>query len=411
MLSGSYFKLARGSILSSKWRSLLTMLGVVIGVVSVVTIVSIGQGVKQQVTAQITERGADLITILPGERVKRGGDGQIISFNPLIGGSGISFSEADYKTVAELADIRPVVPFGSVVGVAKTATREYAGAEIIAATEGVPAVLNQKLAFGSFYKDDEPGANSAVIGARVAEQLFGENVPLGKSLTVRDREFIVRGIFEEFENQVSFVPGADYDNGIFIPYRAGQEMMGGTIRIDQILTRPTDPDTVDATVAIIGETLKRARAGQEDFVVLTQEENLALSAKLLDIVTSMIGAVAAISLVVGGIGIMNIMLVSVTERTKEIGIRKAVGATNRQILYQFLTEAAVLSLAGGFLGVVLALLANFLLRIFTDLQPVITWPVVGIACAAALGVGLFFGVAPALKAARKDPIEALRHEQ
>lgn len=408
MFLGSYLKLAWAATRSSKWRSLLTMLGVVIGVASVVIIVSIGQGIKQQVARQINQRGEDLITILPGERVKRGADGKIVSFNPTQ--SGISFSETDYKTVSQLIGLDPIVPFGRVVGVAKTAEREYSGAEIVAATGGVPSVLKQRLAFGSFYRDDEPGSNSAVIGPRVAERLFGENVPLGKSLTVRGHEYIVRGIFEEFENGTSIVPGTNYDNAIFIPYRAGQESMGGTIQIYQILVRSADPNKIDENVEIITGALKQARAGQEDFTVLKQDENLALANNLLNVLTTMISAIAGISLLVGGIGIMNIMLVSVTERTREIGIRKAVGATNRQILYQFITEAAVISLVGGLLGVIVAFISNFLLRIFTDLQPVITWPVIAMACGVALLVGLFFGVAPAFKAARKDPIDALRHE-
>ncbi len=411
MFSGTYLKLARAAIRSNKWRSLLTMFGVVIGVASVVTIVSIGEGVKHQVSEQIKQRGDDLITILPGGRIKRDHNGQITNFNPLDVQGGVSFSEADYKAVLQIPSVKPVVPFGRVVGLAKTASNEYEGAEIIAATEGVPLVLNQKLAYGSFFADNELKANSAVIGQRVAERLFGENVPLGKSLIIRDREFIVRGIFDKFSNGSAFVASADYDNAIFIPYKAGQETMGGTIQIYQILTRPTDAQHMDDTVAALAQALKTARAGQEDFTVLKQDENLALANNFLNVLTSMISAVAAISLVVGGIGIMNIMLVSVTERTKEIGIRKAVGATNRQILYQFLTEATVISLLGGILGVIIALLANFLLRIFTDLRPVVTWPIVIVACGIALIVGLFFGVAPALKAARKDPIDALRYEQ
>lgn len=410
MFFASYLKLAWASVRSNKWRSLLTVLGIVIGVMSVVTIVSIGEGVKRQITEQINQRGEDLITVLPGERLRRDEGGRLVSFNPMAQQSGISFSESDYKIVAQVNGLEPVVPFGRVVGVAATASKQYPAAEIIATTEGAPSVLNQKLAYGSFYRDDEPGTNSAVIGQYVAEQLFGENVPLGKSLKVRGQEFIVRGVFDEFENRAPFVPGVDYGNAIFIPYRVGQEIMGGTIQIYQILTRPSDSQNVNPSVSAITQALKRARAGQEDFMVLKQDENLALTGNMLDVLTTMIGAIAAISLLVGGIGIMNIMLVSVTERTKEIGIRKAVGATNRQILYQFLSEAVVLSLTGGLLGIFCALLANFLLRIFTDLQPVITLPVVGVASGVALGVGLFFGVAPALKAARKHPIDALRHE-
>ncbi len=410
MLLGGYFKQAIKSIKSAKWRSLLTMLGIIIGVVSVVTTISLGEGVKKQVSDQIRRRGDDLITILPGQHIRRDDSGNIAGFNSLFGQSGITFTELDYKTVEQVPGMSAVVPFGRVVGLAKTPEREYQRAEIVATTDALPQILNQKLEFGSFFSDDEAGTKDAVIGRRVAEELFGENVPLGKSFFIRDREFIVRGIFEEFVSNVSLLPGADYNNAVFIPYKVGQELMGGNIQIHQILAKPARIEDIDIRVADITNALRTARGGQQDFTVLKQAENLALANNVLSLLTNLITGIAAISLLVGGIGIMNIMLVAVSERTREIGIRKAVGATNRQILYQFVTEAAVLSLVGGLLGILLSMAANVLLRIFTNLQPVITLPVVGMACGLALGVGILFGATPALRAARKDPIDALRHE-
>lgn len=410
MLLGGYLKLAITSIRSARWRSLLTMLGIIIGVVSVITTVSLGEGVKKQVSEQIAQRGSDLVTIMPGEHVSRDESGRIVGFNPLINQAGTAFTESDYKTVQQVKNLKSVVPFGRVVGLVETTERSYEGAGVIATTEGLPGILNQKIEFGAYYKDDEVAMNSAVIGKRVAERLFQENVPLGKSFTIRGREFIVRGVFQEFASRPSFIPGDDHDNAVFIPYKAGQELMGGNIQIYQVLVRPADIGQIDLVIDDIKEALKKNRAGQEDFTILRQEESIALANSVLSLITNLIAGIAAISLLVGGIGIMNIMLVSVTERTREIGVRKAVGATNRQILYQFITEAAVLSLTGGFLGVLLSLLANFLLRILTDLQPVITMPVVGAAGGVALGVGILFGAMPALRAARKDPIVALRHE-
>lgn len=404
-----YLKLAISSIRSARWRSLLTILGIVIGVVSVVTIISLGEGVKQQVSRQINQSGKDLITILPGQRVRRDQTGNIASYNPLASSSGTSFSDTEFKTLQQLPDIKPVVPFGKVVGLVKTNERSDAGAEVIATTEGLPLVLNEKLEFGAFFTDNEITGNSAMIGRRVAEQLYGEGAPLGKSLTIRDREFIVRGIFEEFDTTATFLPGTDYNHAVFIPYKTGQELMGGTMQLYQILAKPVDPAQLDSSINNLTQSLRQVRAGQEDFTVLKQHENLALTTGILDKLTNLITAIAAISLLVGGIGIMNIMLVSVTERTREIGIRKAVGATNRQILSQFMTEAAVLSLMGGIFGILLSVLTNYLLRIFTDLLPVITIPVMVAVGVGALLLGMVFGIAPALRAARKDPIEALRY--
>jgi putative ABC transport system permease protein len=278
---------------------------------------------------------------------------------------------------------------------------------VIGAPEGVPEVLNQELAFGSFYKDSD-SKDAAVIGKRIAERLFQENVPVGKSFEFRGRNFIVRGVFDEFSTS-PLTPATDYNNAVFIHYNISKELVGGQTHIYQILLKPTEPKNAARLARDIQGGLRAARGGQEDFTVLRQDENLALADEVLNLLTAMIAAVAGVSLLVGGIGIMNIMLVSVSERTHEIGIRKAVGATNQQILSQFILEAGVLGFVGGTLGAIFSLLVNYLLRIFTELQPVITLPVVLIATLVSLIVGVVFGATPALRAARKDPIEALRN--
>lgn len=410
MFLGRYFKLAILSIRRSKWRSSLTVLGIVIGVGSVVTIVSLGEGVKLDIANQISKRGADLITVLPGQRVQRDDQGNIANINLSLNQTNVSFGEADYKTVQGASGVNKVVPFGKVVGVAENGKRQYKEAEIVATTKDLPAVINQELEFGSFFADDEPGSKGAVIGRRVAEELYGESAPLGKSIMIREREFIIRGVMEQYRSSSFLLPSENYNNTVFIPFRAGQELMSGGIQIYQILAKPVNFDNIEETATAINAALEEERSGQHDFTVLEQDENLALANSILDMITQLTAGIAGISLLVGGIGIMNIMLVAVSERTSEIGIRKAVGATNRQILYQFMTEAAVLSLLGGLIAIVASVFANFLLRIYTDFRPVITLQIVAAALVLALVVGIFFGVAPAIKAARKDPINALRHE-
>ncbi|MBA3758220.1 ABC transporter permease [Candidatus Saccharibacteria bacterium] len=407
MLWRNNAKLALASLKSAKWRSFLTMLGIIIGVVSVVTTVSIGEGVKQQVNKQISQLGPDLITVRPGKVVNRDANGSVTGYNVLgLIGAG-NLNETDWQGLQKIQNARLVVPMNLVPGVLKSSDRTYDEAVVIGAPAGVPEVLNQELAYGTFYENSDANKGTAVIGKRVAEKFFQENVPIGKSFEFRGRNFMVRGVFDEFPAS-PLTPTADYNNAIFIPYDISKEVAGGQTHIYQILLKPTSPDMAAQLSNDVRGSLKASRGGQEDFTVLRQDENISLADSLLTLLTTMIAAVAAVSLIVGGIGIMNVMLVSVTERTHEIGIRKAVGATNQQILSQFLLEAAVLSSVGGVVGVLMAVIVNYLLRIFTDIQPVITLQIVLVATAVSLVVGIMFGITPALRAARKDPIEALR---
>lgn len=400
-------KLAYESLKTSKWRSFMTMLGIIVGVVSVVTVVSIGEGVKHQITEQIDQLGSDLITVRSGKVVNRNSDGEITGYNALGVLTAGSLSEADWQGIQKNKEVRVTIPMNVVPGVLKTSENHtYNDGIVIGSPEGVPDALNQKLAYGGFYSNSSKDA--AVIGKRIAEKLFKENIPVGKSFEFRGKNFIVRGVFDEFAES-PLTPTVDYNNAVFIPYEVSKEVANGQVNIFQILLKPSEASTSAKVAKDVHSSLLASRAGQEDFTVLQQQENFKLAGSVLDLLTTMISAVAAVSLFVGGIGIMNIMLVSVSERTREIGVRKAIGATNQQILSQFMLEAAMISFVGGVIGVIVSLIVNYCFRIFTDIQPVITVPIVLLSVAVSLIVGIVFGVMPAERAARKDPIEALRN--
>ncbi len=402
-------KMAMSAMRKSRWHSLLTMLGIIIGVVSVVTTVSLGEGIKQQIVGQINRGSSDLITVRPGKIITRQADGQISGINPFSSFNFGSLSENDFQTIKTTSDVKEAAPFAYISGVATADGRDYSSGPIIATNEKASELLNQKVVYGGFFSGDEMQKNVAVIGKRVAEQLFQENVPIGRSFTLRDQTFFVHGVFDEFKSSPLAI-NADYNYAIFIPYDSSKHISSSQLQIYQILARPDSSDKTNQSVQSITQTLRNAHSGQTDFSVLTQNESLAVANSTLNLLTTFIAGIAAISLFVGGIGIMNIMLLSVTERTREIGLRKAIGATNRQILGQFLLEAVILSVVGGLIGVALSLILNYFIRLLTSLAPVINWQIILVAVLVAVMVGIIFGITPAVRAAHKDPIDALRHE-
>jgi ABC-type antimicrobial peptide transport system permease subunit len=384
------------------------MLGIVVGITSVITIVSLGEGVKRQIVGQLNHFGKDIITVRPGGNLQQNASSPV----SILAGQGLqngSLSRADWDGVSKLPYVGASAPISFINASAKTDEQEYPQGAIIGTTSQLPFVLNQKVEFGAFFDSAESAKHIAIIGNRVAEQLFHENIPIGRVMNIRGEEFVVRGVFEQFGGSPVTL-GADLNSAIFIPYEVAQQISGGSAQIAEIIVKPSDAGQFNRLAAEINRYLLMAHGGQVDFSVLTESQNANLNARIINTFTELIAGIAAISLFVGGIGIMNIMLVSVTERTREIGIRKAVGATNRQLLNQFLVEALVLSGVGGILGVVVSLFANYLLRVFSPFSPVITWQVLVFAVGTSIVIGVIFGVTPAFRAARKDPIDALRHE-
>jgi putative ABC transport system permease protein len=372
---------------------------------SVVSVVSIGEGVKQQVGQQIDHLGKDLITVRPGQL--NAGGSTVGNLTLLTQGVTGALSNRDVEVAAKTEGVEMAVPFSVVAGNA-TGDHRYENGVVIGTTENLPAVLNQEVEYGGFFGKDDHRRNVAVIGAQVAQELFDDRVPLGQSFEFRGRKFQIRGIMKEFESPPLSID-ANFNKAIFIPIDVAQELTANS-SVYEVLVKPQKADDTPVVVQRLINNLLKAHGGEHDFTVLKQTDSLRATSNILNLMTKLISGVAAISLLVGGIGIMNVMLVSVTERMHEIGIRKAVGATNRQILNQFVMEATVLSFMGGVIGIILSLLLNLLLRAFTNLEPVISWQVVLLATGVSLAVGVLFGSAPALKAARKDPINALRNE-
>lgn len=404
-----HIRIARDSIKAARFRSMLTMLGIIIGVVSVVTTVSLGEGIKHQISGQANSAGKELITLRPGKLVNRDGQGTVTGINLLSFLSSSSITEKDFKTIKDDSHIRTAVPFSLISGVPSIKKEQFNEGFIMATTENMPSVISQKVEFGNFFDEDESDRRVAVIGQQVAEKLFKENVPVSKTMQIRGQDFVVEGVLEKTQpNPLN--PEADFNNGVFIPYETGKQIAGTDLKIYEVLARPKskDPVKVDQAIASLNSGLKQNHGGQEDFTVLRQEDMLSVADSLLRLITKTVTIMAGVALFVGGIGIMNVMLVSVTERTREIGIRKAVGATNRQIQTQFLTEAIVLSVWGALIGILLSGIINLMFRIFTDLQPIITWPTLVLSALASVAIGVIFGAIPAVKASRKDPIEALR---
>jgi ABC-type antimicrobial peptide transport system permease subunit len=385
------------------------MFGIIIGIVSVITTVSLGEGIKHQVLGEINHLGSDLITVRAGRGVVRDDSGAIIKINPefMYGFGSGSLSDQDVAIIQGSKLIKESSPIRLYSGSAKVENREYPDGFIIGSSPALPNLLQQKVEFGNYFSEAEDNRLVAVIGKRVAEQLFRENIPVGQTFSLRGQDFIVRGVFEEFKPGL-LGQGIDLNKAIFVPNASIKEVVGTAAPVVRVLARPkTVADSNNAAISISKE-LRASHGGQNDITVLRQSENLEVTGGVLDILTAFIAAIAGISLLVGGIGIMNIMLVSVSERTYEIGIRKAVGATNRQIRSQFMAEAIMLSAVGGILGISISFALNFIIRVLTNLSPIITWPVVAIAFGVAFGVGVVFGTIPAVKAARKDPIDALR---
>lgn len=395
------------SVRGAKVRSFWTMLGIIIGVASVIIIVGIGEGVKQQVTGQIQHLGKDLITVRPGQLKPDGASSNAEILSSL--GVNAPLTNKDVVTIKHTKGVAATAPLTILTGTSKSDYASYNEGFVIGTTSDLPRLLNQSVAYGSFFSDDDSGTNVAVLGTHAADVLFDEDIPLGRSFSYHGQDFIVRGIFNSF-NSTPLSQQSNFNNAIFIPNDVAGSLSKNAAPIYEVLAKPSNADQTSQVARNIERSLDETHGGQSNLTITQGNQNVNDSDSIVGLMTKLIAGVAAISLVVGGIGIMNVMLVSVSERTHEIGIRKAVGATNRQILDQFMIESTVLSLVGGLIGIGVAFIVELILRLTTTLHPVITWQVVVVATGVSFIVGVIFGTVPAVKAARRDPIEALRSE-
>jgi len=396
------------TIRANRARSFTTMLGIIIGVVSAIVVVGIGEGARVQVRDQIGQLGKDLIIVRPGSETAGSslfGSLGALKAVPI----GATLTAHDVEAAGQVKGVQAVVPLSIVDGVVSADKSGRFTGQVIATNAEFARVLHQGVDFGGFLSDDPSVSDLAVTGSSVPAELFDENVPLGRALTFRGNQFVVAGILKLFE-AAPLSSQVDFNNAIFISYKKAQELTGNTAVVYEILVQPQPGADQDAVMAGLRSAIAAKHGGTHNFSIQKQSQSLGVTNGILSLLAALVLTAAATSLLVGGVGIMNIMLVSITERLHEIGIRKAVGATDRQILIQFMSEALLLSLAGWLIGTVASIGIIYLVKLFSTIEPVVPWAMVGITFVGTLAVGTLFGSIPAIKAARKDPIDALRSE-
>lgn len=405
-------RLAFVGLAVNKLRAFLTMLGIIIGVAAVIALVSVGRGVEAVVISEFQGLGNNLLFIFPGDLADAG--------RPQRAGGGLTMDDyralADPLRVPDLVSVIPAYDRPAIVVQGRNETRTT----VSGTTPEFTTLRNFNMALGSFFNEQDviSGARVAVIGQTVYEALFPEGeFPIGATLRINNVNFRIIGLLEE-KGGSGF---NDQDDVVMVPISTAQQRLfparraDGKVRVDAIVAQVIDESRQETAIAQIALTLRDTRnisfRDEDDFTILSQDELLGAFSQITGVLTVFLGVIAGISLLVGGIGIMNIMLVSVTERTREIGLRKALGAKRQDILTQFLVEAIVLASVGGLIGLLLGALGSVLIGNLSDtLQPALAWDSVALAILFSAGVGLFFGIYPATRASRLNPIDALRYE-
>ena len=398
------FLMAWASLIANKMRSILTMLGIIIGVAAVIALVSIGNGVKQDIQNSISSLGSNLLMVMPGAPRTPG-------VRPSQG-SMKSLKVSDYQAISKLDGVKAASPY-----TANSYVTIYQSKNWTTTVSGVSSnfqdVNNWTMAEGRFIssKNVENRERVAVVGQTVVKNLFAGEDPVGKEIRVKNIPFRVIGVLNSKGNGTM---GNDQDDVIFIPYTTAMERVEGVDYLRMVYVVASDDNGIDRLQSDI-ENLLRVRhsikdTNLDDFNIQNMKSIMETMEQTTGTLTLFLGAVAAISLVVGGIGIMNIMLVSVTERTREIGIRKALGATYFVIVTQFLIEAVVISLMGGLIGIALGIGASKLIGLASGMSTVISVPTIALSFAFSMAIGLVFGIYPARKAAKLNPIDALHYE-
>ncbi len=398
---------ALSSLTANKLRSILTMLGVIIGVAAVVSMVSLGQGTRMQITEQIGELGSNVLTVVPGRTRPRPGMA-VQAAQPSRDFNYQMYS--DLKHMVEEEYIPDIIRVGSEINSSSIVTfqRENIRSTVVGTTPNYPDIQNFFPQTGRFFTsfELENASRVIVLGKTVAEELFGTSTnALGKNVRVGNVSFTIIGVMEP---KSAF--GRDLGDRVFVPITTAQRRLTGVRTIQSITVQTaTAADTRPVTSYIEGFFTRRL-GGDDQYSIINQQDILDTIDQVTGTVTLLLAGITGISLLVGGIGIMNIMLVSVTERTREIGLRKAIGARPSDIMTQFIIESSTLSGLGGIIGIMLGVLGSIVISRLSDMTTLVSLESAVIAFLVAVGVGLFFGIFPARRASRLDPITALRYE-
>ncbi len=398
-------RLAGKSILKNKMRTLLTMLGIVIGVGAVIVMIAVGNGASSTIQDQIKGLGTNMIVVTPCSTSQGGASQGAGSFNRLT----VDDANKLKREGMTFSGVSPIIfTFAQAIGGAGNWRTQVQGV-----STDFQIIRDWKLKEGDFFTDADVRANRKVVvlGSTVAQNLFPEGNAVGQQIRLRNVPFTVIGVFEPKGQTAS---GNDQDDVVILPYSTVQTRLSGRQFIGQILVSTTSPNEIPAAQreisAIMRESHRLSPGEPDDFTVRNQDELAAAATGTTKVMSALLAAIASVSLLVGGIGIMNIMLVSVTERTREIGIRMAIGGRGSDVLTQFLVESVVMSLAGGVIGIIAGMSGAALLGHITGWAVSTPVSAIVIAVGFSAAVGIFFGFYPARKAAALNPIEALRYE-
>ena len=403
LLINTHFRLAKESLRRNRGRTFLSALGIAIGVASIVLILSLTGGINKLISTNDSKENANLILVRPStakDTTKSVIDE--LSSNNQFTKSNLTLEDVtNIKKIENVANVAPI----AISSAPLTANDKSHGPfNVVASNREINEVINLPL-FSGEYPNDKMPENSCLIGYDAAMTLFGGPEALTQTVVYNGQRFIIMGVLERQENPINY-NGVDFDNSIIINIDYAKTFET-SIQIQQINIRTSTTGQVSDTANLIKSDLTKTK-GENTVQVVTGNEDLHPAGSLLSIVSTMLTIVAGISIVVGGVGIMNIMLVSVSERTREIGIRKAVGASGGNIMLQFLFESIILSILGSIMGFLLGYLFAFLISLVSPFAPHISWEILGITGAVAIVVGVIFGLYPAIKAACKDPITSLK---
>lgn len=383
------FKEAIKNIISNKLRSILTMLGLIIGIMSVILLVGIGTGATSNVTSEVQSLGTGTLTVS-------------------IDSDSGSLEYENLDDISEITNIEAVAPYKNVSGTVSKGTTTSRGASIIATTPDYLSVMNLTISDGRVLSNIDLKNYSKVclIGSDIAESLFEDSKAkdiVGQSIKIEGDNYTVVGIL----TSVGSTMGTNIDSTLIIPFTTAK-YLGEDTSINNLYIKVTDENKIEMTTSLIENYIERTLSISSDYYsVSSQDSMLDTMSSITDTLSLLLGGIASISLIVGGIGVMNVMLVSVTERTKEIGIRKSLGAKRRDILRQFLIEALILCLMGGSIGVILGMFVGYILQIF-GFQFTASSGIIAMSFASSALIGMVFGIFPAYKASKLNPIDALR---
>lgn len=404
MILLSHIENAIQSIKSNRLRSILTATGVTIAIASITAILSLGAGARDIVASQVDSLGGTIAIVKPGAKNESISKNINKITNPQYSASTIT--KNDLETIKSTKYVSAAAPLMTLQGAVSGEFKSSEGTSIVATTPELQDVNQLKVRDGQFI-DTSLVDTTAVIGNKLAIELYGTEQVIGKTVSIRGQDFTIIGLLERINEPIN-INMIDFDRSVFINFESGILQNQGTAHIQQINLKVDSVANITPVITNINKSILKNHLGQADFSVLSGTEISQQSSGLFQIITGVSVAIAAISLIVGGVGIMNIMLVNVSERTREIGIRKAMGATNGSIVWQFIIESLALSLLGGIAGYAIGYSIAFIISLMLTFSPLFTWEIAVTAVSISLITGTLFGAYPAIKAAKKDPISALR---